>query len=175
MRGRIPKPTALAALQGNPGHRSTASGQEPAPPAGVPEPPSWLDAVGKRKWFAVCGQMALVPGWLTKMDGDVLGLYCSAWSRFVEAEVGIPKLRRRVARAEKEDRGWILNEINTLVGQRKQAMRDLKAYGTEFGWSAASRTRIRVGQGGQGELPLCGEDSGRPETAFEKSQRLAGA
>lgn len=167
MRGRIAKPTALKALQGNPGHRSLDDGAEPAPQAGAPEPPDWLCARGRRKWYEKCAQMMHVPGWLTVMDGDVLALYCSAMARLAEAETAIPRLKRKLARAKPEDRGWLLSELNHARGERKQAGKEAKSYGQELGWSAASRTRIRVSQG-QGELPL-----GEPETPFARAVSLA--
>ncbi len=166
-RGRIAKPTALKALQGNAGHRHDDRGDEPAPPAGAPEPPTWLDHDGQRKWFEVCAQMILVPGWLTKLDGDTLAFYCAAYSRLVESEVGIPALRKKMPRAKVKERGRLLNEINSLIGQRKQALKDLKTFGDALGTSPASRTRIRVNPG-QGELPL-----GEAESPFARAQNLA--
>jgi P27 family predicted phage terminase small subunit len=167
-RGRTAKPTALKALQGNAGHRTDDRGNEPAPPSGAPEPPRHLSDRGRRKWFEICAQMLKVSGWLTQMDGDVLAAYCSAWALFEEAETDLPKLKRIYATAKKAaDRKRAWSQICFYTGQRKQAMKDLKAFGTEFGWSAASRTRIRVNPA-QGELPL-----GEAESPFARAQNLA--
>lgn len=171
-RGRIPKPTALKALHGNAGHRRDDRGNEPAPPAGVPECPAWLhevSAAAVRKYYEMAGQMANVRGWLTTFDGDALAIYCSAMDRLVEAETEIPELRRKMRRAKNgKVRGQLLNEVNSLIGQRKQAMKDIKTYGDALGTSPASRTKIRVNPG-QGELPL-GDVATSP---FARAQTLA--
>lgn len=169
MRGRPSKPTSLKALEGNAGHRSHDDrGDEPAPAPGVGAPPVFLGKVAKQKWFELVAQMGHVPGWLTEADHDLLTLYCSAWARFVEAEVETPKLRKRQARATGEERGQLLNEINLLTGQRKQAEKDMKTTRNELGLSPASRTRIRVNPG-QSELPLDGENV----SPFTQAQNLA--
>lgn len=169
MRGRPSKPTSLKALEGNAGHRSNDDrGDEPAPAPGVGAPPAWLGKVAKQKWFELVAQMGVVHGWLTEADHDLLTLYCSAWGRFVEAEIEIPKLRRLYARAKGEDKGTLLNEINLYTGQRKQAEKDMKTTRNELGLSPSSRTRIRVNPG-QGELPLEGENV----SPFTQAQNLA--
>ena len=180
MRGRPAKPSALKELQGNAGHRAKAdrAGREPAPPTGVPEPPDHLDARAKLKWYEVFGVMMKVAGWATLMDGDVVAAYCSAYSRWQEAELELPRLRARQRRAKAAQRGALLNDINQMIGQSRQALRDMKTFGQEFGWSAASRTRIRVTDGqlnlpmGEGTSPGGGP---APESPFERQQRLAGA
>jgi len=172
MRGRIAKPTSLKALAGNAGHRrDTGSGDEPAPTPGAPEPPEIItnNKAACKKWYEKCAQMAQVPGWLTLMDGDVLASYCSAWALFEDAEKEFPKAKKRHRRAaDATERGLAWAELCYLTGQRRQAMKDLKNFGTEFGWSAASRTRLRVNPG-QGELAL-GESEPSP---FARSLALA--
>jgi phage terminase small subunit len=78
MRGRKPKPTTLRLLEGNPGKRRVDPG--PAPPAGPPERPEWLDAEAKAEWdrvTAVLAQMRL----LSAADRAALAAYCTAYSR----------------------------------------------------------------------------------------------
>lgn len=180
MRGRPPKSTALKALQGNAGHRSKAerSGKEPAPPAGAPEPPPHLDEYAQRKWFERVAIMMQVSGWLTLFDSDVLAAYCSAYSRWQHAEEELPKLREQWRRAKGKRRGQLLAEINATIGENRNALREMRYFGNEIGWSASSRTRIRINDG---QLPLPGVDSpgpgggDAPETPFERQSRLAGA
>lgn len=179
-RGRPSKPTALKALQGHAGHRAKADrqGKEPAPPAGTPEPPAHLDNRAKKKWYERVGIMMKVAGWLTLFDSDVLAAYCSAYSRWQETEELLPGLRReqKDRRTTAKERGKLVNEINNLVGQQRQALREMRQFGNEIGWSSASRTRIRINDG---QLPLAGlgDAAGpapdKPETEFEKTQRLA--
>jgi P27 family predicted phage terminase small subunit len=176
MRGRTSKPTALKSLQRNAGHRSKAdrAGTEPAPPAGTPEPPPHLDDRAKRKWYAVLGVMMQVAGWATLMDGDVLAAYCSAYSRWEEAETDLPLLRAKLKKSKGDKRGPLINDINQMVGQSRNALRDMKTFGQEFGWSSASRTRIRINDG---QLLLGGLGSTPPpaqqESEFERQSRLA--
>ena len=178
MRGRIRKPTALKELQGNAGHRSKAdrTGTEPSPPSGAPEPPAHLDDRASRKWFERVAIMMQVQGWLTLFDSDVLAAYCSAYSQWQQAEEQLPLITAQMATA-KRNRGRLLATRNALLGQRKQAMKDMKTFGQEIGWSSASRTRIRLNDG---QLPLPGLNSGRPDdppplSPLERARMLAGA
>ncbi len=182
MRGRTSKPSALKELQGNAGHRSKAdrAGKEPAPPAGAPEPPTHLDKGARRKWYEIFGVMMKVAGWATLMDGDVVAAYCSAYSRWQEAETEIPLIRAKLKKARGDKRGPLINDQNQMIGQSRNALRDMKSFGQEFGWSSASRTRIRINDGQLGLLfgdttPAPNGSGPAPESAFERQQRLAEA
>ena len=48
-RGRKPKPTALKALEGNPGKRPLNE-HEPVPPKATLRCPAWLEAEAKKEW-----------------------------------------------------------------------------------------------------------------------------
>lgn len=179
MRGRKPKSTALKALQGNAGHRSKAdrAGKEPAPPPGAPEPPEHLDARARKKWYERVGIMMQVAGWLTLFDGDVLAAYCSAYSRWQLAEEELPRLRAQHARARGKRKGQLLAEINAQIGEHRQALREMRYFGNEIGWSSSSRSRIRLNDGQLGLLfggpENPGAKSPQAETEFERQQRLA--
>ena len=171
MRGRPSKPTSIKALEGNAGHRSHDDrGDEPAPPSGVGAPPHWLSAGGKRVWFETIAFMEKVPGWITSADRRVLSSYCSAADRYQTAETRLPKLWRKMDRKSTttEERNWILNQINLLTGQRKQADKEMTTHGNSLGLNPAARTRIRVNPG-QAELPLDGENI----SPFTQAQNLA--
>lgn len=184
MKGRPSKPTALKALQGNAGHRSKAAdaGKEPAPPAGVPLPPDHLDDRAKRKWWERIGIMKQVAGWLTLFDSDVLAAYCSAYSRWAQAEEDLPVLRKRRADAPKDEKGQVLADINATIGEHRQALREMRYFGNEIGWSSSSRTRIRINDGqillpgmtGNG-APVAAGGTPAPESEFARAQRLAQA
>jgi P27 family predicted phage terminase small subunit len=184
--------------------KADRAGKEPAPPAGAPEPPAHLDARAKRKWYEILGVMMQVAGWVTLMDGDVLAAYCSAYARWQEAETQIPLLRKRIARCksdlpqngdglrassgdkpqarqkartgkERLSYGQLVNELNSMIGQQRHALKDMKTFGQEFGWSSASRTRIRMNDG---QLALAGfggaaTTPAAAESEFEKQSRLA--
>lgn len=170
MKGRPPKPTALKALEGNAGHRA-ADGVEPAPDSTYPPAPDWLHQVGPlavQKYYSVADIMSKVGGWLTEADQDAIAFYAVAWARKIEAEIRIPALRRKeAATRDSARRGRITNEINSLIGQQKQAIKECTALGDRIGLNCTARTRIRVNPG-QAELPL---DDNSPFTA---AARLAG-
>lgn len=170
MKGRPPKPTALKALQGNAGHRSTA-GVEPAPDATYPPAPDWLHQVGPiavQKYYSTADIMAKVAGWLTEAEQDAIAFYAVAFARKIDAEIRLPALRRKEATTrDAERRGRITNEINSLIGQQKQAVKECTAFADRLGLNCTARTRIRVNPG-QAELPL---DDNSPFTA---AARLAG-
>lgn len=182
-RGRTPKATALKALQGNAGHRSKSSraGNEPSPPTGAPDPPKHLDDYAKNKWFERLGIMMQVAGWMTLFDGDVLAAYCSAYSRWQHAEEDLRELRaeqKTPAGQRGKRRGQLLAEVNAMIGEHRQALREMRYFGNEIGWSASSRTRIRINDGqlplpGMGSVPAPGAE--KTESPFERQQRLAGA
>ena len=52
-RGRKPKPTALKALEGNPGKRPLNE-HEPMPPKATLRCPAWLEAEAKKGMEAAC-------------------------------------------------------------------------------------------------------------------------
>jgi P27 family predicted phage terminase small subunit len=171
MRGRPSKPTSLKALEGNAGHRSHDDrGDEPAPTPGVGEPPRYLPPAAKRCWFEIVAIMEKVPGWLTGADRDILARYCDARARWEHAVATVPRLERKLDRRKLtgEERGFTLNRLNLLTGQRKQADKEMTTHGNSLGLNPAARTRIRVNPG-QAELPLDGENV----SPFTQAQNLA--
>src|SRR5687768_711635 len=99
MRGRKPKPTILKVLDGNPGKRPL-NDREPQPPGGMPDRPDWLDAEAQAEWGRVTAELAM-SGLLTVVDRAALAAYCTAWSRWVEAEGMVKKFGMIVKSPEK--------------------------------------------------------------------------
>jgi phage terminase small subunit len=79
MRGRKPAPTALKVLKGTQANRINRD--EPISPPGVPEPPGFLDAIGKQFW-AEHAQMLASMGVLTKADKYALGMLAESFARY---------------------------------------------------------------------------------------------
>jgi len=127
-RGRKPEPTALKLLRGNTGHRPMPDPEkEPKPDPTCPKCPTWLNKVAKAKWKEIVPQLHKM-GVVTRIDRDILTLYCETWSQLREATD---------RRADKE------------VGFAWQAeCRHLKAqihkYKAELGMTPSSRTRLSV-------------------------------
>lgn len=55
-----------------------------APPS-APSPSTWLDREAKAEWKRVVPELDWL-GTLSRVDRAVLATYCSAWSKFVDAE-----------------------------------------------------------------------------------------
>jgi P27 family predicted phage terminase small subunit len=134
--GRPPKPTALKALQGNPGKRPL-NGAEPQPSADIPEPPVTLKGEGRAEWRRVVPELARL-GLVTKVDRAYLVAYCSAWGTFEAA---------RIAMAE---HGPLVNgrDGNLVKNPAAQVMRDaadmMIKFGARFGLSPSDRSRLAV-------------------------------
>src|SRR4029077_7203535 len=83
-RGPIPKPSAIARAEGNPGKRRL-NDSEPRPRATTPRCPDHLDAEAKKEWkrlIPVLRRMKV----LTEADGMTLANLCQACSTLVKAQ-----------------------------------------------------------------------------------------
>jgi P27 family predicted phage terminase small subunit len=141
MRGRKPKPTLLKVLDGNPGKRPL-NDREPQAPEGMPERPEWLDAEAQAEWGRVTAELEAM-GLLSVVDRAALAAYCTAWSRWVEAEAMVKKFGTIVKSPEK---GFPMKSpYLTIADQALETMRKLMV---EFGLTPSSRSRIRVPPGG---------------------------
>ena len=137
MKGRKPKPTVLKVLDGNPGKRALSQ-REPVAPQGVPDPPAWLDDEAKAEWERVLPDLEQM-GLLSPADRPALAAYCTAWSRWVEAEQMVKKFGPIVKSPEK---GFPMKSpYLTIADQALETMRKLMV---EFGLTPSSRSRIRV-------------------------------
>lgn len=135
-RGPRPKPTRLKELAGNPGKRPLNRG-EPKPKAGVPTPPSHLDGTARREWKRISQQLAACR-LLTAVDRTALALYCTAYSRWAEAE----KQVREVGTVVRTKNGYPVLSPYLIVANK--AMEQLTRLLAELGLSPAARTRISI-------------------------------
>ena len=143
MRGRKPKPTLLKVLDGNPGKRPLNE-REPAPRAGIPDAPEWLDEEAKAEWGRVVPELQAM-GLLSAVDRPALAAYCTAWSRWVKAEEMVRKFGPIV---KSPDKGFPMKSpYLTIADQALESMRKLMV---EFGLTPSSRSRIKVPEGGTG-------------------------
>ena len=137
MKGRKPKPTLLKVLNGNPGKRPLNE-REPQPLEGVPERPLWLDGEAQAEWERVVPELQAM-GLLSSADRAALAAYCTAWSRWVQAEAQVRKYGPIVKSPEK---GFPMKSpYLTIADQALETMRKLMV---EFGLTPSSRSRIRL-------------------------------
>jgi P27 family predicted phage terminase small subunit len=141
MRGRKPKPTILKVLDGNPGKRPL-NDREPQPPGGIPVRPDWLDAEAQAEWGRVTGELQM-SGLLTVADRAALAAYCTAWSRWVEAEAMVKKYGTIV---KSPAQGFPMKSPYLSIAE--QALETMRKLMVEFGLTPSSRSRIRVPPGG---------------------------
>lgn len=142
MVGRLPKPTALKELEGNPGKRALNK-NEPKP-SGIPTCPSSLDATAKREWTRISRELIAI-GLLTSVDRAMLAAYCDAWSRWSQATNELQALR--VAKGKSvlvvgTKTGYPMQ--NPLIGIINTAADQMRKFGSELGLSPSSRTRLAV-------------------------------
>jgi P27 family predicted phage terminase small subunit len=156
MVGRKPKPTALKVLDGNPGKRPINNAEPRF--TGTPTCPEHLDPVAKTEWERVSVELTAT-GLLTSVDRAALAAYCSAWSRWVQAEENIQKFGT-VIKSPKS--GFPIQ--NPYVGVANTALDQMRRFLTEFGMTPASRSRISVTR-----------DTGNTDDAFESFMRGIGA
>jgi P27 family predicted phage terminase small subunit len=144
MRGRKPKPSLIKLLDGNPGKRPV-NDREPPPLEGVPEPPDWLDAEAQAEWGRVTADL-LSMGLLSRADRPALAAYCTAWSRWVEAEAMVKKYGSIV---KSPDKGFPMKSPYLSIAD--QALETMRKLLVEFGLTPSSRGRIKVPDGEAGD------------------------
>ena len=136
MRGRKPIPTTLKVLSGNPGKRPLNE-REPTPMSGEPECPDWLDAEAKAEWSRVCSDLKTM-GLLATADRAALAMFCTAWSRWVQAEEQVRKFGAIVKSPEK---GFPMKSPYLSIAD--QSMETMRKLMVEFGLTPSSRSRIK--------------------------------
>ena len=159
--GRLPQPTALKALRGNPGHRPLPQ-NEPVYALVLPEPPKHLDAVALKRYQAV-GEMLLKSGVMTEADMGILAMYAESWSLWIQAAT---EVRKDLARQKAIEKRWDnlddATEAEELLAKRIQrlemrATQDTPAvkrhreeklmldrFGAQLGLSPTMRTRVQA-------------------------------
>jgi P27 family predicted phage terminase small subunit len=153
-RGRLPKPTKLKLLTGNPGKRPLNL-RAPPPNAAPPRCPVWLDAEAKRKWKRLAPELARL-GLLTLVDGDALAAYCQAWAEFRQATEALKQEGRLVTKPSGR------RSPHPAVAPQRSARRARKDFAGLFGLDPSSRSKLHAGSPEADELE---EFLGRPNPA----------
>jgi P27 family predicted phage terminase small subunit len=168
MAGRKPKPTAAKQLAGNPGKRPLNRNEPKF--GGVPKCPPHLDKAAKAEWKRVSKELEAV-GLLTSVDRAALAAYCSAWSRWVDAEQNIQKFGT-VIKSPKS--GFPIQ--NPYVSVANTALDQMRKFLVEFGMTPSSRSRIHVETPNQDADPFAafmatlGASDETPENAADDNE-----
>src|SRR5688572_13757514 len=116
------------------------SANQPPMPGG-PECPDWLDDEAKAKWKRVTNDLQAM-GLLARADRAALAMFCTAWSRWKDAEEQVRKFGAIVKSPEK---GFPMKSPYLTIAD--QAMETMRKLMVEFGLTPSSRSRIRVPEG----------------------------
>jgi len=145
MSGPPPKPTALKRLEGNPGKRKL-NDNEPQPVAGCTAP-AWLTPGARAEWDRVYPEIERL-GLMTVVDRAAFAAYCIAVDVMERATTEMmPTADNRLPElTEKKTRATGAESL------RREAMKTIKSFATEFGFTPASRSRIEVKQAGENAL-----------------------
>lgn len=145
-RGRKPKPTAIKALEGNPGKRKLNQ-YEPKPEKRAPRCPSWLEPEAKKEWRRMVKKMEHL-GILTEVDMAAFAGYCQAYARWREAEEFISKHGSIV----KTPSGYWQQVPQVSIAQ--SYLKIMTRFCEQFGLTPSSRSRIVVEQTNDSNDPM---------------------
>ena len=147
-RGPQPKPTAIKRLEGNPGKRAF-NDREPEPTTGC-TPPEWLPSGALDEWTRVYPELEAL-GLATVVDQAALACWCVAVDNLARATAKLrPTEDNPFPEIQLTESGYECVSGAELM--RRQAMKDIRAFCQEFGFSPAARSRISVPERQNDEL-----------------------
>jgi P27 family predicted phage terminase small subunit len=167
MRGRKPTPTAMKIANGNPGRRPLNM-HEPCP-TGLIAKPEWVNGETLEVWRHIVPLLEGM-GVMTAADCEAVGRYCDAialWQRarkFVHERGSTYPIRSKDPVIEETvdpltggKRQQVTYPIISIaqypqVAEYRQLSKLLLAFESEFGLTAAARTRIEVHELPRGDL-----------------------
>jgi P27 family predicted phage terminase small subunit len=157
--GRKPKPTHLKLLEGEV-NKHRINFDEPKPTPEAPKCPVWLSKEGRKEWKRLAPEMERL-GLLTKADFAMFAAYCSAVGKLAWAEREIKKRRnyelkkiktQNLKESEVPTTGGMVDQAETKKGYTtlpavwiyNKSLEQIRSFGSEFGLSPSSRTRIKT-------------------------------
>jgi len=135
-RGPIPKPSAIARAEGNPGKRRL-NDSEPQPRATVPRCPEHLDEHAKKEWKRLTPVLRRMRV-LTEADWMTLANLCQTWSTLVKAQTKLTEM----GILYKTPSGYV--QQSPLLSVVNQCVDTITKLSREFGLTPAARSRIMV-------------------------------
>jgi P27 family predicted phage terminase small subunit len=132
-RGIAPRPLELVKALGNPGHIAHLDKKNVHFVPLVPPCPDYVDAVGRAEWERLAPQIQRL-GLLTSADFAAFACYCVSYSLFVAASTALQD-------------GVLLNKYDQQraeIGIRNGAMKAIKDFAIQFGFTPSARGRIEL-------------------------------
>jgi P27 family predicted phage terminase small subunit len=146
MPGRLPKPTALKLLQGNPGKRPINK-REPKF-SGCPICPTWITKSAKSEWKRVVAELAALD-MLRSVDTASLAAYCQSYARWRQAEETVDREGQTVQEPIVSKTGAVLGyktKRHPATTIAKDALASMLRAAALFGFDPSSRSRLNVGE-----------------------------
>lgn len=114
-----------------------AASRAPKPATGIPDCPPHLDKVAREEWDRVAATMHAT-GTLTHLDRSALAAYCTAYSRWVDAETKL----RELGPVIKAPSGFPVQ--NPYLPIANKALDLMKKFACELGLTPSARSTIKV-------------------------------
>lgn len=140
--GRPAKPTALKLVQGNPGKRPINK-REPKPAAERPRCPAHLSPKAKTAFKNVCDLLEEM-GVLTVADGMALEMLCDAYAEWRDLRKVVEQ--KGATYETVATSGDVMVKARPEVAMAADAWKRVKAMASEFGLTAASRTKLQTSE-----------------------------
>lgn len=144
MAGRIPTPTHLKVVKGNPGKRALPA-DEPKPPKESPKAPPWLTTEAKVMWGRFSMQLEQM-GVLTAADGPALEALVTSYEEFRKLEEQVGK--EGYTYLTVATNGERVTKANPAAAMLREARQQLRMLLSEFGLTPAARTKVHTVQRG---------------------------
>lgn len=147
--GRPRKPTALKIAEGNRGRRKLNPDAEPQPVPGCGSMPSGLSDWGRKIWRSLTDELDRL-GLLTVVDHAALCGAVVGADQAHSADATINALQKRIRSGKANQEHYYRLSIMNSVS--KKGWQQYAKFGTEFGLTPASRSRLAAADGA-GSLP----------------------
>ncbi|MFA5866902.1 MAG: phage terminase small subunit P27 family [Actinomycetota bacterium] len=153
MKGRKPLPTKLHVINGNPSKLKLKEREEPKPDTTIPACPRFLSGPAKWEWKRIVPELVRL-GLLTQVDKAALAAYCESWAVWKKATDYLVKKKCQTYPIYDE-----FGQVKALkplpqVKIANDALKQLRAFCTEFGLTPSARTRLGTFNPQEGVDPL---------------------
>lgn len=143
--GRLPKPTALKLVTGNPGKRGLNK-QEPDPTYLQDlTPPAWLPAAAQKVWAEEAPKLQRAK-LLTEVDVVAFSAFCVSVADFRRAvtKTGDDQVKAKLAEDKEGAVQSVGEHVNPWYIVQSMSQKSFKGWAEKFGMTPQDRTRIAV-------------------------------